>query len=154
MWRRVMLSIIRNTIIGTMLLLFFPIAAFADVKIIINPPSYKYNPYGYKQYYPNYYSNKYRYNNNHYKKYYSKKEKYNKYNFAPYSYRSNQYKYSHGNNRYNQHHDILRPSYSRIYNYNPYASNYNPYQHQKEKVYWRGYKDALKQQRKQFKLGK
>ena len=136
------------------LLFAYPISALADVKIILNPPGYKYNPYGYKQYSPKYYSNKYKYNKYKYKKHHYKKKKYNKYDFAPYSYKSKQYDYSHGKKQFYYPKNIVRPSYNRIYNYNPYAHNYNKYQHQKEKAYWQGYRDGYHQNKRHYKLGK
>ena len=144
-----MSSIIKGTIFSMMLFLLYPMTAMADIKIFINTPSYKYNPYSHKHYKPKYYSNNY-----HNKKYRHKKDKFNKYNFAPYSYRSNQYNYSHGNKKYYTPNNILRPSYSRIYNQNPYAHNYNRYQYQKEKAYWKGYRDGYNKQKRYSKFGK
>lgn len=149
-----MSSIIKSTFLTVVLLLLYPVTASADVKIIVNPPAYKYNAYGYKHTYPDYYSNKNRYDKHRHKKQRYKTKKFNKYDFAPYSYRSNQYNYSHGNKKYYTPNNILRPSYSRIYNQNPYAHNYNRYQHQKEKAYWQGYRDGYKQKRKSSRLGK
>lgn len=75
-----MSSIIKNTVLGIVLLFAYSISALADVKIIINPPAYKYNSYGYKHYSPSYYSNKYKYN------------KYNKYKQNKYNYNNHHYK--------------------------------------------------------------
>jgi len=152
-----MSSIIKSSVLTVALLLLYPATASADVKIIVNPPAYKYNSYGYKHYHPDNHTNKYnkhrydkfRHNNQRYKT-----KKLNKYDFAPYSYRSKKHDYSYGRNKNYYSRDILRPSYSRIHNYNPYAHNYNKYQHQKEKAYWQGYKDGYNQHRKSNRLRK
>lgn len=119
----------------TALLLFFPMSASAEIKIIIGAPAYKYN-----HHYSSQHSNKH-----HYKQ--SKHHRFNKYNFAPYSYRNNNYNFSHG----------YRYQPNKIYNYsyyNPYSSF--RYNQRNKNAYRQGYKDgrhARNHHKKNFKLG-